>query len=331
MSERAEPRHGPKASAVHRFALFTAAATFALIFVGGLVTSTGSALAVPDWPLSFGGLFPRMTGGVLYEHGHRMVAGLVTILTLMLTVWIVRREPRYGVRLMAVSALCLILVQALLGGLTVLFKLPLAIAVAHAACAQAFFCLMVALCVVTNPHWTEGEARVVDRASLPLASLAALTTAVIYTQILAGALMRHMGAGLVIPDFPLSFGRLVPPRFPAPVAVNFAHRVGALLVIVLVAWTVARVARFYRHQLRLYRIALALGALLAVQISLGALTVWSGRAVIPTTAHVAIGAALLAVSLTLAVRAHHLTRAHTASSAALDRAEMETAQGRAGA
>jgi cytochrome c oxidase assembly protein subunit 15 len=328
---RAESRPWRTGGAIHNFALLTAAATLVLIFAGGLVTSTGSALAVPDWPLSFGGLFPRMTGGVLYEHGHRMIAGGVTILTLVLTIWMVRREPRFGVRVAAVSALCLILLQAVLGGLTVLFKLPLPVAVAHAACAQAFFCLVVALCIVTSPQWTLGEVRAADQAQLPLKILAAFTTIVIYMQILAGALMRHMGAGLAIPDFPLSYGRLVPPRFSAPVAVNFTHRVGALLVIALVIWTVARVARFHRNQPQLYRPALALAALLALQVTLGALTVWSSRAVIPTTLHVAIGAALLATSLTLTIRAYHLTRPLATGIAAPRRAHIQAAQGRVSA
>jgi cytochrome c oxidase assembly protein subunit 15 len=331
MVDHVAPGDWSGSTRLHAFAMFATAATFVLIFAGGLVTSTGSALAVPDWPLSFGGLFPRMTGGVLYEHGHRMVAGLVTILTLILTVWVVRREPRAGVRAMAMAALGLILVQALLGGLTVLFKLPLAIAVAHAGCAQAFFCLMVALCVVTNPRWGREEVAALDPAAFPLASLAAFTTVAIYAQILVGALMRHMGAGLAIPDFPLSFGHLVPPVWPTPVIINFAHRVGALFVTCLVAWTVARTLRFHRRQPRLYHMALMLGALLALQIGLGALTVWSHRAVIPTTAHVAVGAALLATSLTLAVRARSLRRPLMAFGKARQRAEMETASGRAGA
>src|SRR5713226_4576490 len=94
----ASPKHSktgsgaiqPMGRGLHRMAVLVAGATFVLIFAGGLVTSTGSALAVPDWPLSFGKFFPRMEGGVLYEHGHRMVAGAVAILTLVLMVWALR-------------------------------------------------------------------------------------------------------------------------------------------------------------------------------------------------------------------------------------------------
>src|SRR5260370_39436707 len=143
---------------LHRFALLTSGLTFALIFVGGLVTSTGSALAVPDWPLSFGKFFPKMEGGVLYEHGHRMVAGTVAILTLALCLWAWRRESRRWVRYTAAAALCLVVFQAVLGGLTVLLLLPLPIAVAHAACAQAFFCMTVALALFTGRQWSDTPA-----------------------------------------------------------------------------------------------------------------------------------------------------------------------------
>src|SRR5512147_1358340 len=111
---------------LHRLAVLTSGATFVLLFIGGLVTSTGSGLAVPDWPLSFGQVFPEMTGGVLFEHGHRLAASLVGLLTLVLAVWTVLREPRASVRTLAVAMLTAIVLQGVLGGITVLYKLPLA-------------------------------------------------------------------------------------------------------------------------------------------------------------------------------------------------------------
>src|SRR5499425_542003 len=140
-------------SGLHRLAVATAVATFVLLFVGGLVTSTGSGLAVPDWPLSFGQVFPRMEGGVLFEHGHRLVASAVGLLTLVLALWLVVREPRPGVRALGLLALFAVVLQGVLGGVTVLYKLPLAVSVSHACLAQAFFCLTVALAVVTGPGW----------------------------------------------------------------------------------------------------------------------------------------------------------------------------------
>jgi heme a synthase len=292
--------------ALHRLALVCASATFVLIFVGGLVTSTGSALAVPDWPLAFGKLIPAWQGGIRFEFGHRVVAGVVVMLTLALASVAARRESRGWVRRCAYAAFAIIIVQAVLGGITVLFELPLAIAVAHAATAQALFCLMVAIAIFTNPRWERTAHMEEPSARLPLAMLAALTTAVVYVQILIGALMRHLGAGLVIPDFPLSFGAAVPPFWDIYIAVNFAHRIGALVVSVMIVWTVARVLREHREVAALRRPALALLLLLAAQVSLGAITIWSGRAVLPTTSHVAIGAAVLATSFALTLMAWHL-------------------------
>jgi cytochrome c oxidase assembly protein subunit 15 len=130
------------------------------------------------------------------------------------------------------------------------------------------------------------------------------TTVAIYMQILIGAVMRHLGAGLAIPDFPLAFGHLVPPFTSIYVTINFAHRCGAMVVTALVVWTVARVMRAHRANPILRRSALLLLELLFVQIILGALTIWTERAVIPATAHVAVGAGVLAASFALTVRVH---------------------------
>lgn len=305
------------ARSMHRFAMLTACATFFLIFVGGLVTSTGSALAVPDWPLAFGKLIPAWEGGIRFEFGHRVAAGTVVILTLILMAWAWRAEPRKWVRNLIYVAAGLILVQAVLGGITVLLELPLAIAVTHAATAQALFCIMVSIAIFTNPAWDSTPHVDEPPARLPLAPLAALTTAAIYLQILIGALMRHLGAGLIIPDFPLSFGRLVPPYFDELIAVNFAHRCGAVVVSAMIVWTAARALRLRAVAPVLRRPALGLLLLLALQITLGALTIWTERAVIPTTSHVAIGAAVLATSLAIALRAYRIFGLPDRASAAL--------------
>lgn len=308
---------------LHRFAVVAAAATFVLIFAGGLVTSTGSAMAVPDWPLAFGRLIPRhWTTGVPFEYGHRVVAGTVAILTLILAVWTWTAERRAWVRYTALAAFGLVVVQAVLGGITVLFDLPLPIAVAHAATGQAFFCVMVAMALFTNADWEAGALPSRRRPrDVALAPLAAVTAAVIYLQILIGAVMRHMHAGLAIPDFPLAFGHLVPPMFSVPIAINFAHRCGALVVSAMILWTVARALRLYDDTPALRRLALGLLALLALQLALGAATVLSMRAVIPTTLHVAVGAAVLATSVVLALRAAHLERIERAAPA-LDAADI---------
>ncbi len=310
MTEESFSSASSAARGLHRLARFAAAMTFILIFVGGLVTSTGSGLAVPDWPLAFGRLIPpHWIGGIRFEYSHRVMAGTVAILTLALAGWAWFAERRRWVRGLALAAFGLVIAQALLGALNVLFMLPLAVTVAHAATAQLFFCLMVGLAMFTNPGWDAlgGEA-VIDSGRPPLRTLAAATTGVIYLQILIGALMRNLGAGLAIPDFPLSYGRLIPPGWTPGIAVNFAHRSGAIAVAIMVTWTVVRVARNHRGQPLLMHPALGLLALLALQIALGALTIWSGRAVLPTTAHVAIGAAVLATAFALTIRAFRLTR-----------------------
>ncbi len=284
----------------HRFACLTAAATFFLIFVGGLVTSTGSSLAVPDWPLSFGQFFPPMVGGVFYEHGHRMVAGAVGMLTLVLALWTWFEEPRAGVRWLAVVSVAAVALQAVLGGITVLYLLPTAVSVSHAGLAQLFFCLVVALALVTGEGWLSVEHSPERQSRLRV--LAPTTTAAIYVQLLIGAIMRHTGAGLAIPDFPLAFGRILPPLDSTAVEIHFAHRVGAVAIAALVLTTTAIALSAYRDRLDLRRPALLLLLLLALQITLGALTISTQKAVFPTTAHVAVGAALLATSLVLTLR-----------------------------
>ena len=283
----------------HRFAVFTALATFLLIFVGGLVTSTGSSLSVPDWPLSYGQLFPPMVGGVLYEHGHRMVAGTAALLTAALAFWTWREEPRSAVRRLAAVALATVLLQAVLGGVTVLLRLPTAVSVAHAALAQAFFCLVVALALVTGRSWVGARD---SKADGVLHWLTVATTGAVYLQLLLGAVVRHTGAGLAIPDFPLAFGRIVPEITSFMVGIHFAHRVGAAIVSLLVLATAARIVFAYGDDRAWLLLAALLVLFVVLQVTLGATIVWTRKAVLPTTAHVAFGAALLGASLVAALR-----------------------------
>jgi cytochrome c oxidase assembly protein subunit 15 len=254
-----------------------------------------------------------MTGGVLFEHGHRLAASVVGMLTLVLALWTVIREPRPGVRALALLALFAVVLQGVLGGVTVLYKLPLAVSVSHACLAQVFFCMTVALAIVTGRPWMAPGQRVLASGSPALPTLAAVATAVIFAQIALGALVRHMGAGLAIPDFPLAFGRVIPPLVTTLISVHFAHRVGALVVTAVVVWTVARVLRTHGDVRALRRPALLAAGLLLLQLSLGALTIWSQRAVVPTTAHLAVGAALLATCLTLSLRSARLLSAPVAA------------------
>jgi cytochrome c oxidase assembly protein subunit 15 len=299
---------------LHRFAKLVAACTWLLVIAGGLVTSTGSGLSVPDWPTTYGWsmfTFPlsKWVGGIVYEHGHRLIASSVGMLTILLVVWVWMKDTRPWVRGLSVVALGAVVAQGTLGGITVLFKLPPVISISHAGLAQAFFCMAVAIALATSRGWREGYAATSPAslaADLGLRRLAVITTAVIYLQILIGATMRHTGAGLAIPDFPLAFGRLVPPwdkLSTGPVAVHFAHRVVALAAAALIFVEAVRISKLHRASPQLTRPAWLLAGLVVLQIALGAFVVLSGKNVVVNTAHVANGALTLATSLVVTLRA----------------------------
>jgi len=308
MADPAFSRTGRPNVGLHRLAVLTAAATLGLIVAGGLVTSTESGLSVPDWPTTYGQnmfTFPvsKWVGGIRFEHTHRLIASTVGMLTVILAAWLARREPRRWVRRLGYLALAAVVAQGVLGGLTVLLLLPTSVSVAHACLAQTFFCLTVALAVVTSPRWKERAPASLRLtfAGDPVARIAAATAGVIFLQLLVGAIMRHTKAGLAIPDFPLALGRIVPPLDRFPVAIHFAHRVIAIGVAALVGTCVARAFATGRRGLE--RAALWLAALVTLQIALGAATVLSGRSVLVTTAHVAAGAALLGSTLAFGISA----------------------------
>jgi cytochrome c oxidase assembly protein subunit 15 len=298
---------------LHLFALLVAASTALLIFAGGMVTSTGSGLSVPDWPTTYGWFmltFPleKMVGGIFYEHSHRLIASGVGMLIVVLATWLWKAESRAWVRMIGYVALAAVIVQGILGGITVLWFLPDAVSIAHAGLAQLVFCLTVAIALFTSPGWkragSDGEGahrRPSDDGMLQ--AVAAVTTAAIYVQIIVGAVMRHTGAGLAIPDFPWAFGRLIPPVWTGSIAIHFAHRVGAATVAALVLATVGHVLYHHRSRGPLRRPSLLLALLVAVQITLGALTVLTGKHYIINSLHVVTGAMVLGTSLVLTLRA----------------------------
>jgi cytochrome c oxidase assembly protein subunit 15 len=291
---------------LHRFAKLVAASTVLLLSAGAMVTSTGSGLAVPDWPNTYGWFmfsFPmdKWVGGIFYEHGHRLIASTVGFLTIILAVWVWRIDPRRWVRWLAVGALGAVVLQGLLGGLTVLLLLPAPVSIGHAGLAQLFFCLTLSLALFTSPGWQAASS--VDAVDDPgLRRLATVTTALIYTQILLGATMRHTGAGMAIPDFPLAFGHVIPPVWSTPVALHFAHRVGALVVTGAILATALHVRQHHRGRRGLLRPAALLVVLVLVQGTLGGLVVLSGLQPLLNSAHVVNGALVLGTSLVLALR-----------------------------
>jgi cytochrome c oxidase assembly protein subunit 15 len=295
---------------LHLFALLTAASTAILIFAGGLVTSTGSGLSVPDWPNSYGWFmftFPieNWVGGIFYEHSHRLIASTVGFLILVLAFWLWRVETRQWVRRLGFIALGAVITQGMLGGITVLWYLPDPISIAHASLAQIVFCLTTTIALVTSPGWRERYAR---RGPVPddrrLQRVTRMALGVIYLQIVVGATMRHTDAGLAIPDFPWMFGGVVPDHWDPKIAVHFAHRVGALLVTIMLLVTASQVFARHRPRLELLRPSILLLGLLTAQITLGALTVLSRKEYVINSLHVVTGACVLVTTLVLTLRAH---------------------------
>jgi cytochrome c oxidase assembly protein subunit 15 len=285
----------------HRLAVITAGATWFLLIAGALVTSTGSGLSVPDWPLSYGQWMPPMIGGVLFEHGHRMVAGCVALLTIFLAFTFSHTESRPWVRVLSFGAVGLVLLQATLGGLTVLLRLPPAISVSHAMLGQTFFCLVTILACVTSPAWAPGVpgSRPGDRG---LFNFSVFISLLFFVQLFLGASVRHLHGGLSIPDFPTVYGGFLPPVWNPQIAFHFAHRMTAYLLCVLVLVMAFKIlSRERTDRIRIFLVVLWIG-FIAIQIQLGALTIWLRRPVVVTAGHLAVGALCLVVSVVLSFR-----------------------------
>lgn len=307
---------------LRRFTKVVAFSTLMLIFAGAMVTSTGSGLSVPDWPLNYGMIIPPMVGGILYEAGHRLIASFVGFLVVIQAIWLQVREPKLFVRMLGWTSLGAVIAQGVLGGMTVLFLQPHALSVAHGGVAEIFLCINVSIAFFTSRSFLALRDRKIDHA--PVAATTALVV-MVYLQIIAGAVMRHLGAGLAIPDFPLSFGRLIPAFTSSAIAANFAHRLGAVLVTVALIVAISQAIRFKA----LRNLAIGLIAVVALQIFLGAEVVWSGdpklyhaltgassvkhAAII--SFHVVTGALTLALSMLLALTTRTVAR-RTAPAAA---------------
>jgi len=289
----------------HRLAVLTAVATFPLLFIGGLVTSKGAGLAVPDWPTTFGYnmfLYPwsKMVGGIFYEHSHRLAGSFVGLCTIFLALTLWFKESRRWLRWLGIAALTMVIAQGVLGGLRVVW-LEHTLALVHAALAQAFFAFVTALAVLTSPQWRrEIQEPPVDDGG-KLLRLGIITTAMIYLQVVFGAVLRHTGEWLV------------------------AHLLFAALVTLHVALLLFRVTRNRPGDPKLVRLATFLGALLAAQLLLGAASYFgkytafwriSADAVVYiTTVHLAAGALMLVTSLIFTLRVLRMSRVTEPSTA----------------
>ncbi|HEX5432282.1 MAG TPA: COX15/CtaA family protein [Bryobacteraceae bacterium] len=271
---------------LHRYATGLAVCTLFLVVAGASVTSHEAGLSVPDWPLSYGQVMPQMTGGVFFEHGHRMVATFVGMLTIGLAVWMWLKERRRWMRVLGWTALGAVILQGLLGGLTVLLLLPPAVSISHACLAQLFFSLTVVIALFTSRSWQHGPEMVDDLGKPPLRSLAIAVPAVVLAQIALGAAFRHGAFGIM------------------------PHVLGAGVVTLVILMASIFVLHQFPHHHSLRPAAMALLTITFVQVLLGVgaffarldASVHPLAMVIATVAHVATGALTLAASVVLAIQ-----------------------------
>ncbi len=282
----------------HRVTLTTAVTTFFLLLVGGLVHGTGASLACPDWPTCYGTLMPPMRGLIFYEHGHRLLATAVGILTIVSAVLIYREHrDRPLLWKLAFGALGLVIFQGLLGGLTVIFKLPPAVSTAHLGTSMIFFSTMIVLAFLTRPDAAPAQTPVPD--SIP--RVIVLSGVIVYLQIVMGAVVRHTNSGLACLSFPFC-GLTAWPA--AAVWIQMTHRTGAALVFVTVTRLSRSVSKTAGAPAAVRWLARSAVVLMLVQIALGVMSVFSHLELITVTAHLGVGALLLAahVSMWMIVR-----------------------------
>jgi heme a synthase len=309
---------------LNAFAWITCVATLFLICSGGMVTSKGVGLAVPDWPTTFGYnmfLFPvsKWVGGILFEHTHRLIASAVGFLTIILTIWLWRSESRKWVRNVGVIALGAVILQGVLGGLRVTM-LKDEIGIFHACLAQGFLGLVVVIAVITSRFWKTLANVVVDpKKFAPIKTIAIAATVAIYVQLALGATMRHQHRDLAILDFPTANGAWIPETSAIALAkinawrdargfsdvdafqiwLQMAHRFLASIITVTVLAFCLRVWRDAQGVAALRRLSIFWVALVVCQIALGAWTIWSNKAADVATAHVAVGAIMLSFGVSI--------------------------------
>ena len=302
--------------------------TVLLIFTGALVKSFEAGLSVPDWPTTYGYqmfAFPLadMVGGIFYEHGHRMLATFVGALTLLLAIWLGYKESRKSVKLLGVTALVLVVVQGLLGGLTVLYFLPTFISLLHGVIAQTFFLVVILIAYTLSKEFCERN-HVKDKNS----SLVMVFLIAVYMQLIFGAWMRHTDSGLAIYDFPTMAGSWFPVfnesmlstinswRFDMDlsnvslfqVLIHFIHRIGAFFILFFMIFIHFKINKKSHHYSNTVKINLyAMEIIVGVQILLGAITIWTAKSPFITSFHVMNGAIALGICFMLLLRLSDLS------------------------
>ena len=330
----------PRSKWLHRFAFFTTIATLLLICSGGMVTSKGVGLAVPDWPTTFGYnmfLFPvsQWVGGIFFEHTHRLIASAVGFMTIILAVWIWRADDRRWLRNLGFAALGAVIIQGVLGGLRVTL-LKDEIGIFHACLAQAYLGMLVVITLATSQLWRGITISRTPQRGVPtrrLARLVICTTILIYFQLGLGATMRHQHRDLSILDFPTAYGAVIPDTSPARLAeinvwrearvfsdvtashiwLQMAHRFVALIIAAGVIATLFLARRTGPESGLLSRFSDIWFLLLCCQITLGAWVIWSNKAADIATAHVAVGASMLALGISFSAVCLRLLRNNEAA------------------
>lgn len=318
-----------------KFAAFAAFATLCLIGIGGIVTSKGVGMSVPDWPTTYGYnmfLFPidKWVGGIREEHSHRLFASWVGFLTMILAGWIWWKEERKWLRTVGFVALGAVIFQGILGGLRVVWNMD-EIGIFHAGLAQAFLCLMIGIAVWLSRWWQKLSVKSENSDAAAMARLKPFivgTTILIFGQLLLGATMRHEHAGLAVPDFPLAYGKIWPatdeasidvynrarhdfrdfkPITAAHIYVHMAHRLTAYALLGLVTFCFLK-ARRENVGGRVRRLTSVWLGLILLQAGLGIVTVWKNKPADIATAHVVVGAASLALGAVISMILVRLSR-----------------------
>jgi cytochrome c oxidase assembly protein subunit 15 len=296
--------------ALNRFCIGMSILTGGLLTAGALVTSNDAGLSIPDWPLAYGSMVPPFVGGIRYEFTHRVIAGIVATLTIVLAAWLYRVESRAWVRIFGYLALCTVIAQAVLGGMTVIFRQPWAVSTAHASVAQIFFCSLISLSLFTSQWWQEDLTAIPDTGSPHLRALAVWTACVTFCQLVLGAAYRHGGSGI------------------GP------HLVGAAVVTGMVFWTAGALRNRFPSSGPFKVCRILLHSLIGMQLILGGAAWWSRLTtkdapqpmpvmVYLTVAHVVFGALTLAGTVVVAIVSYRLLTASPSAAVARNRAAQE--------
>ena len=244
----------------------------------------------------------KWTGGIFFEHVHRLIASVIGMIMIVVAVWTWVVDDRRWLKRLTAGALLAVIVQGILGGMTVLMQLPPAVSIGHALLAQSFLLMTVAIAAATSRAWITGDAAVAVPVDARVRTLLAASVVVTFLQILLGALVRHTYSAPAIPDFPLSNGALIPAFTDFHVVIHFAHRVGAVVTSALIITGGVLVLRSGTlPRLRMPAIAMMLAVL--VQVLLGATVIWTRQAILPNTLHVAFGAVTFATVFLAYLRA----------------------------